>query len=200
MTKYVLNSGGVKRHPQLKRQFHMELVLGLGTQPKFLLCNFAQAREYWNVKFQGYADSIALDMPERVKPTFELAMPADFQAQCKHADILYFHGGDDHLLQYWLRRYNYMELFRGKVVATSSASTDMLATHFYTCDWRQCADGFGVLPIKFIPHFQSDFGSDDPRGPVNWQQAYDELATYGDTSLPIHALKEGEYIVMEHPS
>lgn len=197
MTKYVLNSGGIKRQPALKRQFHQELVKGLGDHPKFLLCNFAQGREYWELKFQGYSDAIAEDMSEVVTPSFELAMPATFEEQCKRADVIYFHGGDDHLLQYWMKQFNLAELFKEKVVATNSASSDMLATHHWTCDWRACADGLAILPIKFIPHYKSDFGGADPRGPIDWQKAYDELAAYGDTSLPIHALREGEFIVME---
>jgi hypothetical protein len=200
MAKYVLNSGGIKRQPELKKKFHQELVKGLGSDPKFLLCNFAQGREYWESKFQGYSDTIAADMPEDVKPSFELAIPDTFAEQCKRANVIYFHGGDDHLLQFWMKQFNLNEIFKNKVVATNSASSDMIATHHWTCDWRQCADGLGILPIKFIPHYKSDFGSDDPRGPINWQNAYDELKAYGDTSLPIHALKEGEYIVLGQSS
>lgn len=197
MTTYLLNSGGIKHHPELKKKFHQELIKGLGNSPKFLLCNFAQAREYWEVKFKGYSDSIAEDMPEGVMPSFELAMPGNFVEQCERADVIYFHGGDDHLLQYWMKQIDLEDIFKDKVIATNSASSDMLATHHWTCDWRACADGLGILPIKFIPHYQSDFGNDDPRGPVDWQKAYDELAAYGDTTLPIHALREGEFIVVE---
>jgi len=197
MTKYVLNSGGIKRQPELKKKFHQELVKGLGDNPKFLLCNFAQGREYWESKFQSYSDTIAEDMPRDVKPSFELAMPATFVEQCKRADVIYFHGGDDRLLQYWMKQYDLGKLFKDKVVGTNSASSDMLATHHWTCDWRSCADGLGILPIKFIPHYQSDFGDADPRGPIDWKKAYDDLAKYGDTALPIHALKEGEFIVAE---
>lgn len=199
MTKYVLNSGGIKRQPKLKKQFHQELVKGLGSNPMFVLCNFAQGREYWEPKFQGYSDAIAEDMLNGVKPTFELAMPADFVEQCERADVIYFHGGDDHLLQYWMKHFDIPAIFKDKVVATNSASSDMLTTHYWTCDWRACANGLGILPIKFIPHYQSDFGEADPRGPIDWQKAYDDLAAYGDTSLPIHALKEGEFIVVEEP-
>lgn len=197
MTKYVLNSGGIKRYPELKKKFHKELIKGLGDNPKFLLCNFAQAREEWEAKFQGYCDTIVEDMPRGVKPSFELALPAAFSEQCHKADIIYIHGGDDHLLQYWMRQFDFVELFKGKVVAGNSAGSDMLATHHWTCDWRACADGLGILPIKFIPHYQSSFGDSDPRGPIDWKKAYDDLATYGDTNLPIHALKEGEFIVIE---
>ena len=197
MTKYVLNSGGIKNQPEFKKKFHQELVKGLDGTPRFLLCNFAQGREYWEIKFQGYSDAIAEDMPEGVTPTFTLAMPNDFIEQCKRAHVIYFHGGDDHLLKYWMSQFDMVGMFKDKVVATNSASSNMLATHYWTCDWRQCGDGFGVVPIKFIPHYQSNFGNDDPRGPIDWQKAYDELAAYGDTSLPIYALKEGEFLVRE---
>ncbi len=197
MTKYVLNSGGIKHRAALKQLFHQELTKKLGSNPKFVLCNFAQGREYWESKFEGYSNSIQEDMPDGITPTFELAMPNTFTEQCSKADIIYFHGGDDHLLQYWAKQFNLTDLFKDKVVATNSGSSDMLATHYWTCDWRQCAGGLGILPIKFIPHYLSSFGSDDPRGPIDWQKAYDDLSAYGDTSLPIHALKEGEFIVIE---
>jgi hypothetical protein len=197
MTKYVLNSGGIKNNLELKKQFHSELIKGLGNTPKFVLCNFAQGREYWESKFHAYADSIAQDLPEGMEPSFALAMPATFKDQCKEADVIYFHGGDDHLLEYWMGQFDLADLFSGKVVATNSASSDLLVKSYWTCDWRDCADGLGILPIKFIPHYQSNFGDSDPRGPIDWQKAYDDLAKYGDTALPIHALKEGEFITME---
>jgi len=197
MTKFVLNSGGIKNQPELKKQFHQELVKGLGSAPKFLLCNFAQGREYWESKFQGYSNAVTEDMPEGVMPSFTLAMPDAFEEQCKQADVIYFHGGDDHLLKYWMSQFDMTELFKDKVVATNSASSDMLSTHYWTCDWRQCADGFGVLPIKFIPHYQSAFGADDPRGAIDWEKAKEELAEYGDKALTIYALKEGEFEVFE---
>lgn len=197
MTKYVLNSGGIKNEPQLKKQFHQELIKGLGDTPKFLLCNFAQGREYWEAKFQGYSDAIAEDMPDSVKPSFTLAMPGEFVKQCSEADVIYFHGGDDHLLKYWMGQFDMPVLFKDKVVATNSASSDMLATHYWTCDWRQCGDGFGILPIKFIPHYQSAFGADDPRGAIDWEKARQELSDYGDKSLKIYTLKEGEFEVFE---
>ena len=58
-------------------------------------------------------------------------------------------------------------------------------------------DGLGILPIKFLAHYKSEYGADDPRGPINWESALEELKNYGDTSLPVHALKEGGYVVIE---
>lgn len=197
MTKYVLNSGGIMRQPDLKRGFHRELVKDLGEAPKFLICLFTKPREYWERQYQGWCDGITGDMPEGVTPTFEMAMPADFVAQCERADVIYGTGGDSELLEYWWRQYDLPALFRGKVVVGNSASSYMLAKHYWTSDWRECKDGFGILPIKFIGHYLSNFVDDDPRGPLDWQKAYDALAAYGDTSLPICALKEGEFVVIE---
>ena len=197
MTKYVLNSGGITNEPELKKQFHQELVKGLSNAPKFLMCNFAQGREYWESKFQGYSNAVVEDMPDGVTPSFTLAMPDAFVEQCKQADVIYFYGGDDHLLQYWISKFDMTELSRDKVIATNSASSSMLATHYWTCDWRQCGDGLGILPIKFISHYQSAFGADDPRGAIDWEKAKQELEEYGDKSLPVYALKEGEFDVFE---
>jgi hypothetical protein len=92
-------------------------------------------------------------------------------------------------------KFNVSVIWKDRTIGTNSASSSILATSYWTCDWRQCFDGFGVLPIKFIPHFNSEFGSDDPRGPIDWQAAKDELAEYGDKSLPIYALERAEYVV-----
>ena len=197
MTKYILNSGGVKRYPDLKIQFHREIIKGLNNTPKVLICSFAQPREYWEDKFSGYCDSLLEDMPKDVQPRFKLAMPDEFTMQCKWADVIYFNGGDDYLLQYWMKQFDLNSLFKNKVIATNSASSDMLSTHYWPYDWRKCADGLGILAIKLIPHYGSTLQDDGPRGPVDWKKAYEELKNYGDTSLPLHALKEGEFIVVE---
>ncbi len=197
MTKYVLNSGGIRNNPELKKKFHQELVKGLNSGPRFVLCNFAQGREYWEEKFQGYCDAIQIDMPGGVNPLFELATPDTFVEQCQSADVIYMHGGDSHLLQFWMKQFDLNELFKDKVVAGNSASSMMIADSFWTCDWRTCDKGFGILPIKFIPHYKSVFGEDDPRGPIDWDKAYQELQNYSDKSLPIYALKEGDFAVFE---
>ncbi len=197
MTKYVLNSGGISNNAQLKREFHRELVKDLSDSPVFLICSFAEPREDWDVPFKGRCESISEDVSDSRSPRYIMATPGEFVDQCQEADVIYLTGGDDHLLQYWMRRYDLHILFRNKVVATNSASSDMLAQSFWPCDWRTCMNGLGILPIKFLAHFESRFGYDDPRGPVDWQKGLTELKAYGDTSLPVHALREGEFVVFE---
>ena len=120
-----------------------------------------------------------------IEPVFEMAMPDKFEEQLQQNDAIYIHGGDDHLMQYWLKQFDIPKIWDGKVVATNSASSHALSKHFWTCDWRQLMDGLGILPIKFLAHYKSEYGEDDPRGPIDWGTALKELESYGDTSLPI---------------
>ncbi len=196
-TKYIVQSGGVRNYPDKKRAWHKEIISGLSNDPKVLVCLFAQPREIWEAKFPEYSKSFQEDMPEGIKPTFRMAVPSTFAEDCKWADIIYCMGGDDALAKYWFEKLNIPSVWDGKVVSVNSASSDALVKHYFTCDWRLCGDGLGILPIKFLPHFKSTYGNNDPRGPVDWDDAKKELEAYGDTSLPVHALEEGDYIVIE---
>ena len=197
MVKYVLNSGGIGNNPELGKKFFAEVVDGLGNSPKVLLCFFAQKREEWEERFSSSSINLKEYMPSGVEPTFELAFPQTFEEQIKNADAVYIPGGDDHLVQYWLRQFDIPQIWDGKVVATNSASSHALSSQFWTCDWRMCMNGLEILPIRFLAHYESEYGAEDPRGPIDWQKAYKELESFGDTSLPIHALREGEFIVIQ---
>src|SRR3989339_504336 len=185
MTKYIINSGGLRKNPEKNKLYLEEILKGLGSNPKILLCFFAQKREDWENAYQEYLDRIKELLPNDQKPSFELAFPDKFAQQVKNSDALIIPGGDDHLVQYWLKQFDLKNLWQGKTIATSSASSNFLVKYFWTCDWRKAMDGSGLVDIKFIPHYKSNYGADDPRGPIDWDRAYSELEKYGDTSLPI---------------
>lgn len=197
MTKYIVNSGGSRNNLEGAKKSIEETLKGLGNNPNVLFCFFAQKREDWEAGFKEKTKGFKEMAPKGVEPIFDLAFPDRFEDQVKKSDAIVISGGDDHLVQYWLRQFDLPRIWDEKVVSVSSASSNALAKNFWTCDWRQCMDGLGVLPIKFIPHYKSDYGIDDPRGPVDWESGYKELEKYGDKNLPIHALKEGEFIVIE---
>ncbi len=197
MTKYILNSGGLKDNSEKATLFFQEIIKDLGSEPRILSCFFAEKRENWEEKFEKYKASFNKLIDKKIKPKFDLAFPDEFVEQVKNNDIITFSGGDDYLLLCWLKQYNLLEILQGKVVATSSASSNILSQCFWTCDWRKCFNGLGILPIKFISHYKSEFGSNDPRGLIDWDKAYKELSEYGDKTLPIHALEEGDFVVIE---
>ena len=197
MTKYVLNSGGLRNEPEKAKKFLAEVLNGLGDKPHMLMCHFAQPRGEWEEKFRELQRTFDKWYPENIEATTELALPESFQKQIEGADALYLHGGDDDLVGDLLRQFDILRIWDGKVVATNSASSHALAKHFWSCDSRRLGDGLGILPIKFLAHYQSEYGSDDPRGPIDWERALEILKNYGDTSLPVHALKEGDFVIIE---
>lgn len=196
MIKYILNSGSVSRYQDKHRAFLAEIVKNLGKSPKILLCFFAQKREDWEQAFIDKTESLRQIMPKGLKVDFTMAMPEDFVNQVKDNDAIIIFGGDDHLVMHWLGQYDLPKLFKDKVVAASSAGSNALVKYFWTCDWRQCMDGLGLVDIKFLSHYNSDYGQIDPRGPVNWESGKKELENYKE-KLPIYALEEGEYIIIK---
>ena len=198
MTKYVLNSGSTSQYQDKQKAFFAEILKGLGTHPKILIVLFSRPREYWEETFQKYESATKNAVSDDIEAVFEMAMPDTFINQIKNNDIVYILGGDDYLLRFWFDKYDIPNIWENKVVAGSSAGSSILVRHFWTCDWRENMDGLGVLPIKFIPHYNSNYGTDDPyRGGIDWEQAKDELKHYGDINLPIYAIEEGDFIVFE---
>ncbi len=197
MTKYILNSGNAKYDSQKHKAFIGEALVGLKGNVKVLYCLFAQPREKWEAKFEEYKKSFAALADENVELNFELAFPDKFKEQCSQSDVIMIQGGDDYLLQFWFKQFDLESFFQDKIIATSSAGSDALVSSFWTCDWRKSMKGLNLLPIKFIPHYKSNYGADDSRGKIDWEEAYKELELYEDCKLSIHALKEGEFIVIE---
>ncbi len=197
MTKYILNSGGIGNSQDKGAKFFNEMLKGLSLSPKILICAFAQPREDWEEKFAEDVDYFNSIFNKDVRPILDLAFPDSFEKQVGESDAIYIHGGDDHLIQYWLKKFDLPKIWEGRVVATNSASSHALSQSFWTCDWRRCMEGLGILPIKFLAHFKSQYGSQDPRGSIDWDAAHSLLQKYGDNTLPIYALEEGEYKVIE---
>ncbi len=196
MIKYILNSGGARNYPEKAKKFFDEISKGLGQKPRLLICYFAIPREYWEQNFAKDKVDFLNVFPNDIRPVIEMALPNIFEEQIKNSDIVYMKGGDDHLIQFWLKQFNIPAIFDGKVIVTNSASSNALSKHFWTCDWRQSMDGLGILPIKFFPHYKSTYGDTDLRGPIDWEKGLKELELYRDKSLPIYALEDGDFIVI----
>lgn len=197
MTKYVMNSGGLKSQPEAAKAYFAELLKDLGKNPKLLWCFFATLPDDCDVRFNKYVELFQPYMPDGVDPLNENAEVDTFEEQVVRADAIYMHGGSIAPLYDILGKYDISKLFAGKSVGTNSASSMVLAQHAWSCDEREPADGLGLFPVKFLAHFKSNYGSDDERGPIDWEAAYKELEEYADSSLPMYALEEGKFIVFE---
>ncbi len=206
MTKYILQSGNVKDFPEKMKKYNEEVFrdfLSGGKNEKtqdesvkVLFNFFSQKREDWEMKHDNYDKRLREDVDLKLET--KMAMPNEFAEQCRWADVIIFAGGDDDLLRCRMLKFDVPGIWEGKVVTGGSAGASYLVNSFWTCDWRKIMDGKGIIPAKFIPHYKSDFGTDDPRGPIDWDKAYEELEGYGDKNLPIYALEEGDFVVFEN--
>jgi hypothetical protein len=166
-----------------------------GKKPQIASVSFAMLREYWEIRFR-----------DRRMPAFErlfgrnfdakMAFPDTFREDCAWANVIYIHGGDDNLLEYYLDKFKDLRrIFSGKIILGTSAGADYLSKMFWTCDWRKVMSGRGLAEVAVITHFSGNYGYDDPRGLVDWKAAEKELRAA--TDVPVYLLREGEFEIFE---
>lgn len=187
-THYIL-AGGNDRAGQ---KYWQDLAKAVGQQEKrrVLSCLFARDED-WQTFYKGYIPYFKMAFGEDI--TVEVADPNLFDEQVKRADIIYLHGGDTRKLKKYLEPYDVKELFKGKIVVGSSAGSQFIGKKYWSCGVRRTGDGRGLIPLNTIVHFDSDFGSDDPRGPIDWAKAKAEFQKeIGDEKIT--TIPEGEFV------
>ncbi len=189
MTNYIL-AGGKDRGTS---NYASDLSKVVET-PKYLLsCFFAQPRENWEDKFASFEDFFRNVFGADCE--IELAFPDDFRQQVKKSEVIYLHGGDDTLITYYLDVFKDIStMFEGKTVIGSSAGANYLSSKYWTCDWREVREGSGLVPLNIITHYGSHYGSDDPRGAVDWVGASQELLKATQPDHVVTTLPEGKFV------
>ena len=198
MKKYILEGGNYLKYPEKVKAFFSEALKGLGNEPTILWCLFASEVTDRHERYKKYtSETTNYAFPAGVQPKHLEANEEDFVEQVARADFINIQGGSTIVLKTALEAYDLEKLFEGKVVGGHSAGAHVFADTYWSPGFREFGNGFGVLSIKTLTHFKSDFGSDDPRGPIDWEAAHEELKNYGDPDLPIYALEEGEFVVLK---
>ena len=154
---------------------------------------FAQPRENWEQYYKSRKEYFA-----KLFNDFQIKManPHNFSSQIQWADVVYIHGGDETLLAYWLNQYDLKHLFSEKVIIGSSAGAEYLSKNFNTPDWREIKSGKGFVEANVIVHYGSEYGVEDPRGPVDWGRMKDDLKGY-DPNTKVYCIGEGDFVVFE---
>jgi peptidase E len=187
MTKYILVGGYWTKGENEGQNFALELVKGFDRPVKILDCIFADSEQ---------ADNKFLEDKERFSKfisNFELELATEdrFKTQIETADIVFFRGGDTEALINTLKKCgDWQSKLEGKTVAGTSAGAMALAKYSHALTQNKLIEGFGLVPVKVIAHWQSELYE------VEWQKALAGLKAYKE-DLPIYTLKEGEYKVFE---
>lgn len=194
MTKYILVGGRIHKAIDGGRAFCEELVRDINKNPiKILDCTFALSIDRWSEQakedqefFSKYISNFEL----------ELANPPQFTKQVRESDIIFFRGGHvSPLMELLNENLDWIKEIEGKVIAGTSAGADIISKYYFVGKTARIGCGLGLLPIKFIPHFRSDYEGEEKD--INWEKALQELKDY-EEDLEIVTLKEGEFKIFNN--
>ena len=190
MIKFILVGGYPYKATDGGKAFAHQLVAGFTEEVvNILLCMFARPRDNWE---KAYAQDIefftAHLYPKKVQ--FQLANPETFKAQVQWSQVVYIRGGSTEVLLSELQKQNiHLETeLHGKTLAGSSAGAQAISRYYYGVDSLQVGEGLGLLPVKVVVHYQSDYNAPN----INWERAVSELKDYKE-DLPVITLAEGQF-------
>lgn len=189
-TKYILVGGYPYKAEDGGKAFAEVLMADFEEPVKILDCLFARPVENWSKAFAEDQYFFAHHLPDK-KLEFRLADPDKFMEQVRLAHAVYIRGGEtDTLIGLLNKNTGWQKELDGKTLAGSSAGADAIARYYYDLDDLELKAGMGLLPVKVLVHYRSDYNAPN----VSWDKAYSELKDYKE-NLPILALKEGQFEV-----
>lgn len=192
MTKFILIGGYPHKAADGGKAFCEELVKGASEPVKFLDCLFARPEETWEKGHAQDKELFGSNLPNK-RVDMVPADPTEFIEQLHWADVIYIRGGSNDALREALNKQeSWVEALEGKTLAGSSAGANMLSKYFWSPDSLKCGDGLGILPVKVIVHYGSEYNAPN----VDWNKAEVELRAYKE-DLPILKLPEGGFEVRE---
>lgn len=197
MSKYILAGGKDRKFPEYWSALATEIGSTKSERPfRVLSCFFSQSLSDWNKKFELFVPHFKIAFGEDAE--CKLASLDNFLDELNECDIVYLHGGTTHMLKGTLSKYkNIADHFKDKVVVGSSAGANYLSVKGWSPGMREVIDGAGIVPLNVIVHFGSNYGDDDPRGPIDWEKAEQDLRLAIEPNATITRLTEGSFIVVE---
>ena len=172
------------------KAFCDEIVKSIERRPvKVLDCLFAREEEAWGTRFADDANFFSKNISE---VEMELATSEKFLEQIKHSDVIFFQGGIPKVFMAVLQTVgDWQKWLEGKVIVASSGSADTFCKYYGVGKTGNIGEGLGILPVKIIPHWQSDYEVN-----INWDELLQKLKSYKE-DLTVFTIKEGEFIVVE---
>jgi hypothetical protein len=196
ITKYILSGGYEGSAADGGKAFCEEIVKGLKEPLRIFICLYGLPREDWDEAFRSRQEFLKLHLGERAKCYYQVE--SDYFINTDGADVVFIEDGDWNLMSYWFNHYSeVISLLYGKVVVGSGIGADYLGVCTYLPDWRQTAGSSGIAQVRVLAHYQSQrYMANDSRGSVDWEAALEEVKSQG-REQPLHALHDGEFVVIE---
>ncbi len=156
-TKYFVHGGEAQKDDPRNDVFFREALVGAPDKAKVLLVYFASEPERLERNKSQDIPHFENNKGDKILK-FEIADPERFTEQVKDANVIYVRGGRTATLIEALKKYEGLNgLFAGKIVVAESAGANVLAKYCYSPTAGKVLEGFGLLPIKLIPHYVPEF-------------------------------------------
>jgi peptidase E len=210
-TKFIVSGGFAEKAKDKGLSFCKEIVDESGVERKILECLFALPEDRWDVALEKDRKFFRKALPDAVIE-FSMASEEEFLGQIASSDAIYFRGGDTKKLIDRLSAIKgWQAELQGKIVIGSSAGAYALAKRYLdlTGEAMELRDGFGLLPIKTVAHYKSEFFSKSvkkrrsPEIPpetvlekVEWG-GVDKFMLEHEPDLEYVPLREGEFRIFE---
>lgn len=193
MTKYILIGGYIHKAQDGGKSFCEELTKGIqGRSIKILDCLFARDEDSWESRFMDDKDFFQNNLKNF---EIELASPEKFIAQVKNSDVIFFQGGVPRKLMSHLDSDgDWKKELDGKILVGSSGGADAVVKYYGVGKTSNIGEGLGLLPIKFIPHWESlDYAEGTN---IDWNALFEKLKSYKEY-LEVVTVRDGEFVVFD---
>lgn len=191
MIKFILSGGYYYKAPDGGKSFCAEIIKDINDRPiKILDCLFGRPLETWEQKISDDQSFFSKHIDEI---DIKTASKENFTQEIKESDIIFFQGSrPEDIINILNTILGWEDALIGKTVVASSGGASMLVKYFGVGKSNRIGEGFGLLPIKFIPHWQSDYGEELK---IDWNTLLNTLEEYKE-ALEITKLKDGEFKVI----
>lgn len=168
---------------------------------KISLCLFARDPDTWRESANKEIEIFTKLYARENKLIFDLTAESDFLDDITKSNILIIKGGDTEMLLKIFSKYNKEEIsesFKGKTIVGYSAGTYALSKYYLKVSAEgemSIGKGLGIVPIKTVSHFKSDFYPNKFPNKFNWRSAEKLIREY-KPNLDIALLQEGEFRVI----
>lgn len=186
---FILIGGRIYSAPDKGKAFCDEILTRVSGRPvKILDCIFARPESDWEERFQMDKDFF---QTHSVQFQITLAGQGMFVHQVKNADVIFFQGGIPKVLIEALEKeVGWREALQDKIVVGSSGGADVLCQYYGVGKTgRFDGEGLGLIPVKFIPHWENDDS-------VDWDTLLENLKNHKE-DLEIIVLREGEFKIFD---
>ncbi len=192
MTKYILVGGYPRKAPDGGKAFAEQFIRGFDEPVRLLECMFARPKENWEKSYAEDKEFWGKHLPDK-QIEFQLADPGKFVEQVKWANAIYIRGGVSEavLLELAAQGAGWEKELEGKTLAGSSAGAHAISKYYYGLDDLKIGEGLGLLPVKVIVHWKSDYNAPN----IDWDKAREELQACKE-NLELFTLAEGEFKVI----